>query len=105
MNDPKNKLSRKDLVVPALLIALSVVPMIGGAARLGSFSAPVSEENARFVASPVPVILHIAGASLYSLLGAFQFPRRSGASTRSGTVARGRSSASRASSWGSPACG
>lgn len=74
MNDPKNKLSRKDLVVPALLIALSVVPMIGGAARLGSFSAPVSEENARFVASPVPVILHIAGASLYSLLGAFQFP-------------------------------
>lgn len=73
MNDPKKKLSRMDLVGPALLLALSAIPMLGGAMRLTSLSAPVSEENARFVASPAPVVLHIASAALYALLGAFQF--------------------------------
>ena len=29
--------------------------------------------NARFVASPIPVLLHIASVTIYSLLGAFQF--------------------------------
>lgn len=67
------KLTRKDWVVPALLVALSVVPMIGGAMRLASLSAPATEESARFVGSPAPVVLHIAAASAYSLLGAFQF--------------------------------
>lgn len=75
VNEPMKKLSRTDFVVPALLIALGVIPMLGGAMRLGSLSAPISEENARFVASPAPVLLHIAGASLYSLLGAFQFSK------------------------------
>lgn len=67
------KLTGKDLVVPALLILLSVVPMIGGAMRLNSLSAPPTEENARFLISPVPVLLHIPAASLYAVLGAFQF--------------------------------
>lgn len=73
MNGRANKLSRRDVLIPVLLLALGVIPMFGGAMRLASLSAPVSEESARFVASPAPVVLHIAAASLYSLLGAFQF--------------------------------
>lgn len=33
----------------------------------------VTEANARFFDSPVPVIAHIVGATVYCLLGAFQF--------------------------------
>jgi uncharacterized membrane protein len=33
----------------------------------------ISTENARFVAAPLPVILHILSVSLFSILGALQF--------------------------------
>jgi hypothetical protein len=61
--------------VPALLLALSAVPMLGGVARLHRFSAgaAVTADDARFLASPGPVVVHIVAASLYCLLGAFQF--------------------------------
>lgn len=68
-----SKLAKKDLLVPGLLLALSAVPMLGGVARLASLSAPATPESARFVAAPAPVVIHIVGAALYSLLGAFQF--------------------------------
>jgi uncharacterized membrane protein len=57
------------------LLLLSSVPVIAGAARVGQLAvgAEVTAENARFVASPVPVVVHIVGATLYCLLGAFQF--------------------------------
>ncbi len=67
------KLSKKDFLVPGLLLALSAVPMVGGVVRLTSLSAPITAESARFVASPVPVVLHIVGGSLYCVLGAFLF--------------------------------
>lgn len=69
------RLTLADFKIPALLVLLSLVPMFGGIARLHGMSgnAPVTEENARFVASPVPIVLHIFAATLYSLLGAFQF--------------------------------
>lgn len=67
------KLTKKDFVVPGMLVALSVVPVLGGIARLTSLSAPATAESARFVAAPAPVVLHIAGATLYAVLGAFQF--------------------------------
>ncbi len=67
------KLTKKDLLVPGMLLALGIVPMLGGLARLGSLSAPTTVENARFVAAPTPVVLHIVAATLYALLGAFQF--------------------------------
>lgn len=66
-------LTKRDLLVPAALLALTAVPMVGGVARLMSLSAPATAESARFVASPAPVVLHIVGAALYCLLGAFQF--------------------------------
>jgi uncharacterized membrane protein len=61
--------------VPTVLLLLSLVPMIAGAARITQLTAgaAVTAENARFLASPAPVLVHIGSASLYCLLGAFQF--------------------------------
>jgi hypothetical protein len=69
------KLTRADFKVPALLMALSLVPMLGGVARLKSLSdgAPVAPDDARFFAAPIPVVVHVVAASVYALLGAFQF--------------------------------
>ncbi|MHA7282777.1 DUF2306 domain-containing protein [Arthrobacter sp. TMS2-4] len=66
---------RRTWLVPAGLIVLGLIPMLAGAARLTELAgAPeVTEQNARFVEFPVPVVLHILGATLYTLLGAFQF--------------------------------
>jgi uncharacterized membrane protein len=65
-------------LVPAALILLSVIPLAGGAFRLNQLAsgAEITPANARFFASPAPVVLHIMGASMYALLGAFQFVTR-----------------------------
>ncbi|MFC4323615.1 DUF2306 domain-containing protein [Litchfieldia salsa] len=57
------------------LLVLSVVPLIAGAIRLTELAggAEITPDNARFFASPLPVVLHILSASVYSILGAFQF--------------------------------
>jgi hypothetical protein len=51
--------------------------MLGGVARLMSMSnkSPLSPENARFVQAPVPILIHIFSATLFCILGAFQFSR------------------------------
>ncbi|MGC5290530.1 DUF2306 domain-containing protein [Micromonospora sp. DT231] len=61
--------------LPAALILLGLVPMIAGAARLTELGTgpEVTPANARFVADPLPVVLHIVGAVVYTILGAFQF--------------------------------
>ena len=61
--------------VPTALILLSLIPVIAGAARLTELTggAPITAQNARFFASPVPVVIHIVSVTVYSLLGAFQF--------------------------------
>jgi hypothetical protein len=68
-------MTRREWRLPAALILLSLVPVVAGAARVGELSTgpEVTEANARFVADPVPVVLHIVGAVVYSMLGAFQF--------------------------------
>jgi hypothetical protein len=38
-----------------------------------TLGAEITHENERFFASPIPVAVHIIGATLYSVLGAFQF--------------------------------
>jgi len=60
---------------PVGLIALSLIPVLAGALRLNELmsSPEVTADNARFVASPIPVTLHIASVTVYSLLGALQF--------------------------------
>lgn len=67
--------SWKQWRVPAGLLALSVVPMIAGASRLNQLAsgATVTAANHRFFDQPLPVVLHIIGASVFCVLGAFQF--------------------------------
>lgn len=71
---PSRRRSRGWLI-PAGLILLSLIPVLAGAARLGELTggAPVTAQNARFFQSPVPVVVHIVSAVIYSLLGALQF--------------------------------
>jgi hypothetical protein len=69
------KQSRKDWLVPAALIALSLVPAAAGTARVVELtnSAHLSSANARFFAAPIPIVLHIVSVDNYSMHGAFQF--------------------------------
>lgn len=61
--------------IPIALVVLSLVPLAGGLVRLNDLAsgAPATEANARFVAAPAPIVLHIFAATLYSIIGAFQF--------------------------------
>lgn len=72
---PKNLVAK--WFVPIGLVMLAVVPVVAGAMRLTELSSgpAITPANARFVASPVPVVLHIISVTLYSILGAFQFAR------------------------------
>jgi uncharacterized membrane protein len=60
---------------PVALVALSGVPAVAGSVRLTELASTpaVTADNARFVGAPVPVVLHIVGATLFCLLGAWQF--------------------------------
>ncbi|WP_222195550.1 DUF2306 domain-containing protein [Modestobacter italicus] len=85
--------SRRQWWVAAGLVLLSLVPVLAGAARVAELAGDpaVTAANARFVASPVPVVVHIVSATVYSLLGAFQFVprirrRRPGWHRRAGRV-------------------
>lgn len=70
--------AKKLWLVPVGLILLSFIPLAAGVFRLTQLAggAEITPSNARFFASPLPVILHIAGAGVYALLGAFQFVSR-----------------------------
>lgn len=65
---------RADRLVPTALIALALVPTAGGAVRLADLAGgEVTPQSARFFAAPVPVVLHVVGAVLFCVVGAFQF--------------------------------
>lgn len=65
-------ITRGDIVLVTVLLLLNIVPILAGIVRLSGLHA-VTPENARFVAAPVPVVLHIVASSLYSLVGIGQF--------------------------------
>lgn len=69
------KSSKKQWLVPAGLLLLSFVPVVAGAMRFAELAShpAVTPDNARFVASPIPILTHIIGGTLYATLGAFQF--------------------------------
>lgn len=60
----------------AALLLLSAIPLAAGAFRLTQLvgGTDITPANARFFASPLPIVLHIVSVSLYAILGAFQFP-------------------------------
>jgi uncharacterized membrane protein len=69
--------ARRHWMVPAGLVLLTLVPAVAGSARVAELSGggPVTADNARFFASPVPVVVHIVSATLFCGVGAFQFAR------------------------------
>ena len=62
-------------LVPIGLIALSLIPIAAGMVRLLQITsgAELTPDNARFLASPLPAVLHLVCSAIYCLLGAFQF--------------------------------
>ena len=79
--------------VPGALVALSLIPLFGGTARLIEFlgGPELIPTDLRFAASPVPLVVHIVAAIGYALVGAFQFSagirrRRPGWHRRAGRV-------------------
>ena len=63
---------------PAALVALSVIPLVAGTLRLVQLAGgpEVIPADQRFADFPAPVIVHILGAAIYALVGAFQFVPR-----------------------------
>lgn len=72
---PMPSKNRLDWRVPAVLLALGLVPLAAGILRLAGLATggPVTPENARFLAAPWPVVAHIVAATLFCNVGAFQF--------------------------------
>lgn len=74
---PRPRTARRppEWLPPAGLIVLSLVPVIAGAFRVTTLTVgvEVTPDNARFFLSPIPVILHAVGSSVYLVLGALQF--------------------------------
>jgi uncharacterized membrane protein len=68
-------MTKRDWLIPAGLILLTIVPALGGAVRLNDLAnaVEVTAKNARFHASPLPILIHIPAALLYGFLGALQF--------------------------------
>ena len=60
---------------PAALVALSLIPMLAGAARLVELAGgpELIPSDSRFTPSPVAVVIHIVSAAVYAVLGAGQF--------------------------------
>lgn len=71
----QTRATRRRWWVPAGLVLLSAVPALAGMLRLTQLSSggPVTAESARYFATPAPVVLHIIGATVYCVVGAFQF--------------------------------
>jgi hypothetical protein len=60
--------------LPVALLALTAIPFVAGMFRLTEVAGgSVTQENARLMARPLPLVMHIVTASLFSVLGALQF--------------------------------
>jgi uncharacterized membrane protein len=72
-----NSSPRREWPATAGLLLLSAVPVLAGGVRVTELAAgaEATPANARFLAVPLPVVVHIIGASLFCLLGALQFHR------------------------------
>ncbi len=72
---PQRTKPKGQWLIPTGLILLALIPIISGSLRLTQLSGgpELMPEAARFTDSPLPVILHIVSATLFSIVGAFQF--------------------------------
>ena len=71
----RDRTSWTSWLVPFGLILLTLIPILSGALRLTQLSGgpAVIPAAARFTDSPLPVVLHILSATVFSVFGAFQF--------------------------------
>ncbi len=70
MNDRR----RSEWWPAAGLVLLSLVPVGAGMVRMGQLAGGAqTAENARYFASPAPIVLHVISITLFCLLGALQF--------------------------------
>jgi uncharacterized membrane protein len=69
---------RSSWSVPVALVVLSLIPVISGSLRLLEVAGgpELMPDNPRIDASPAPVVIHVIGAAIYAILGAFQFSAR-----------------------------
>ncbi|MGY1696780.1 DUF2306 domain-containing protein [Geodermatophilus sp. SYSU D00814] len=77
--------------VPIALAALGAIPVIAGVVRLVELSGGTTAmaSDARYDATPLPVVLHIVCAAVFAIVGALQFApplRRTGWHRRAGRV-------------------
>jgi uncharacterized membrane protein len=72
---PKTSQTGTGWLVPVLLIGLNLIPVLAGAVRLFGLASgeQITPQNARFMASPLPISVHIISASVFGVIGAFQF--------------------------------
>jgi uncharacterized membrane protein len=58
------------------LLLLALIPTLGSAQRLALLSegATPTVDDARIAQAPVPMALHVVGATLFTVIGALQFP-------------------------------
>lgn len=60
--------------LPVALLMLTAIPVVAGMFRLAELAGGVAtSDNARFLARPLPLVLHIVTSSLFSVIGALQF--------------------------------
>lgn len=73
-----DKRSAQSWATPMALVALSVIPVLAGAFRLLQLAGgpAVIPRDGRFAGFPAPLVVHILGAALYAVVGAFQFVPR-----------------------------
>jgi uncharacterized membrane protein len=66
---------KSEWLLPAGLIGLSFFPVLAGTFRLFQLGggSGITTENARFFATPLPIVLHLISVTIYCVLGAFQF--------------------------------
>jgi hypothetical protein len=62
------------IIVSRLLLALSAAPLVAGGVQLVQLATGhLDASNARFGQAPWPLTLHVLAATLFRVLGAFQF--------------------------------
>jgi uncharacterized membrane protein len=66
---------KADWLLPAALLVLNAIPFAAGVRRLLELGtgAAITADNARFLAAPLPTVLHLLCASAFGIVGAFQF--------------------------------
>ncbi len=78
MTTPQRTGGRRSWPVPASLVALSAIPLAAGSLRLVQLAGgpALIPADDRFTGFPAALVLHIVGATVFALVGAFQFVPR-----------------------------